>query len=66
MKKVLKGKKTYPSGFVVDYDKFTYNPELNKYDNVVLFPEKVAKAKEAVKHPSFKKLMDSLDKGELK
>lgn len=63
MKKELKGKKTYPSGFVLDYDKIKHNPELDKYDNVVLFPEKLAKAKEAIKHPSFKKLMDDLDQG---
>ncbi|PIY10121.1 MAG: hypothetical protein COZ18_06685 [Flexibacter sp. CG_4_10_14_3_um_filter_32_15] len=25
-----------------------YNPELDKYDNVVLFPEKVKKAKEHI------------------
>ena len=60
-KKKLKGKKIFPSGFVLDYSKFTYNPELDKYDNVVLFPEKMAKGKEAIKHPSLKKLMDSID-----
>ena len=43
--------------------KVRINKELNKYDNVVLFPEKVAKANEAIKHPSFKKLMDDLDNG---
>lgn len=66
MKEKLKEKKTFPSGFVLDYDKFTHDPELDKYDGVVLFPKKVAKAKEAVKHPSFKKLMDDLDKGKFK
>lgn len=66
MKKALKGKKTYPSGLVVDYDKFSYNPELDKYANVVLFPEKVAKAKEAIKKPGFKELMASINNKETK
>lgn len=53
-----------PPGFVLDYDKFTYDPGLDKYSKVNLFPEKVAKAKEAIKHPGFKKPMDSLGKDE--
>jgi hypothetical protein len=28
--------------------KVTYNPELDKYDDIVMFPEKVKKAKEAI------------------
>ncbi|MFT4154100.1 hypothetical protein [Parafilimonas sp.] len=31
-------------------------PELNKYDNVVLFPEKLAKAKEQLKKTGLPKL----------
>lgn len=50
----------------MDNPKFKYDPELDKYSNVVLFPEKLAKAKEAIKHPSFKKLMDDLDQGKFK
>ncbi len=41
--------------------KVRINKELNKYNNVVLFPEKLAKANEAIKKPGFKKLMDSID-----
>lgn len=32
------------------------NPELDKYDNVVLFPDKLAKANEQVKKSGFPKL----------
>lgn len=40
--------------------------ELNKYDNIVLFPKKVANAKEALKDPSLRKLMDELKEKETK
>ena len=61
MKKEAKETKIHTQGFVVDNDKFIYDPELNKYSNVVLFPEKLAKAQEAIKKPGFKKLMESID-----
>ena len=55
-------KKTTNS-FEARVPKVRINKELNKYDGVVLFPEKVAKAKKAIEHPSFKKLMDDFEKG---
>jgi len=42
------GKREVP-GVIID-------PELNKYDNVVLFPEKLAKAKEHLKKTGLPKL----------
>ncbi|MEX8546687.1 MAG: hypothetical protein V5804_03715 [Mucilaginibacter sp.] len=37
----------------------TIDPELNQYDNVVLFPEKLAKAKEQLKKSGLPKLPET-------
>ena len=35
------------------------DPSLDKYDNIVLFPEKLAKAKDMVKKSNFKQIVKS-------
>lgn len=37
------------------------DPAMNKYDNIVLFPEKLAKAKEQLKESGFPKLPTKRD-----
>jgi len=55
MKTTVETNKRKISGVII-------NPELNKYDNIVLFPEKLAKAKEHLKKtglPKFPKTKHS-------
>lgn len=47
--KAKKSKIKLPKGF-------RYNPELNKYSNVVLFPEKVKRANEILKKAPLPKI----------
>lgn len=49
MKTTVETDKKRIPGVIID-------PELNKYDNVVLFPEKLAKAKEQLKKSGLPKL----------
>lgn len=47
----MKKKKSIPG--MVKQVSVRYNKELNKYENQILFPEKVARAKEMLKHAKF-------------
>jgi hypothetical protein len=47
----MKKKKSIPE--MVKKVSIRYNKDLDKYDNQVLFPEKVARANEMLKHAKF-------------
>ena len=61
--KVLKPQKTAKTTITPNRaSKIIINRELDKYDNMVLFPEKVAKAKETLSHIDWNKFKE-LSKG---
>lgn len=48
----------------IDEDKISVrrDPALNKYNNIVLFPEKLAKAKEDIKNSNLLEVIEKLEK----
>ena len=37
-----------------------YDPEMNKYDNIILFPEKLAKAEESIKNSNLIEFLNKI------